>query len=317
MWRQPWSRKKIHSIQLSDGHSHDAHNESERHDSGGTIKEHVETVRQKKGGISGWVKKTQKYQAYLRQALVYGWIIPISIVSFSVVYYVDRASTVSHVFVHMPVEKYTYVHSLFSSAPKPGSQEQFSLDIKGLEILHDSSMVLINTAQLVSYLEKRNPHIKNINLKKEWPRNVHIYFKYRKPLAYVQGSGGLFVVDVEGRVLDKHKEIVLQIPLIKHYQQFHILSHQEGHHPFPSDIITTLYFVHSAEQNGFNIQNVDIKASDMIILYSNEHEYVFTVDKDKKTQEYQFLRVAKQYDIEGNYYKRIDVRFDKPLVVRW
>ena len=60
---------------------------------------------------------------------------------------------------------------------------------------------------------------------------------------------------------------------------------------------------------------IDIKGQDMLVFnLIDGKQIIFSNSKDKNTQNYQLELIIKQFKIEGKEFKKIDLRFDKPII---
>ena len=60
---------------------------------------------------------------------------------------------------------------------------------------------------------------------------------------------------------------------------------------------------------------IDIKGQDVILfnLIDNK-KIIFSNNKDREAQEYQLELIIRQFKIEGKDFRKIDLRFNKPIV---
>ncbi|MEK9169228.1 MAG: hypothetical protein AAB788_00635, partial [Patescibacteria group bacterium] len=60
---------------------------------------------------------------------------------------------------------------------------------------------------------------------------------------------------------------------------------------------------------------IDIKGQDMLVFNLNDSKViVFSNSKDKDVQDYQLELIIRQFKIEGKEFKKIDLRFNKPII---
>ena len=60
---------------------------------------------------------------------------------------------------------------------------------------------------------------------------------------------------------------------------------------------------------------IDIKGQDMLVFnLESDKEIIFSNKKEKELQDYQLEFIIKQFKIEGKEFKKIDLRFEKPVV---
>ncbi len=80
------------------------------------------------------------------------------------------------------------------------------------------------------------------------------------------------------------------------------------------DIKLALFFIDKLTLLNSSPKTVDINGIDMILLKTNAYELIFSTEKDKNKQYEEVKIVLEQFKIERKTFKKLDVRFDKPIV---
>jgi len=116
-------------------------------------------------------------------------------------------------------------------------------------------------------------------------------------------------------ILKKAKETPQFLPIINYYQKLNAGSFQTGDWIDYKDIKQTLFFIDKLKQINLRPLTIDIKGQDMLVFNLNDSRIiVFSNSKDKDVQNYQLELIVKQFKIEGREFKKIDLRFNKPII---
>ncbi|MEK7522610.1 MAG: hypothetical protein AAB569_03450, partial [Patescibacteria group bacterium] len=104
-------------------------------------------------------------------------------------------------------------------------------------------------------------------------------------------------------------------PIINYYQKLNSNSFQTGDWIDYKDIKQTLFFIDKLKQINLIPLTIDIKGQDMLVFNLNDSKViVFSNSKDKDVQDYQLELIIRQFKIEGKEFKKIDLRFNKPII---
>lgn len=189
--------------------------------------------------------------------------------------------------------------------------------VSGLYAFHNKNLLLLKTTEVEGLLLTQNPYIKSVAVQKQYPETLLIYIELLHPIAYLQTKEGYFILGENGRILRKERGETTQQPLMHYYQNFPYRNFQAGSYIENQDIVTALYFLQKLSEVGITIKTIDIEGFHMLGLYTGEKkEFLFSVEKDRTTQSYQAQEVIKQYKLQGKDFKKLDVRFDKPIVTQ-
>lgn len=180
-------------------------------------------------------------------------------------------------------------------------------------ILH-KNIFFITVSQIESILLAANAHIKHITVEKEYPHSIKLLIQTHTPFAYFKANNGYFVVSDNGTVITKTRKTQEMLPIITYYQIFDYVSLNVGNNLSYKDIQAALGFLKKAQNLGISVDSVDINGLYLIRLNSGNKKLIFTAEKSREIQEYQFETIIHQFAIEGKNYKTLDVRFDKPLI---
>lgn len=192
------------------------------------------------------------------------------------------------------------------------NEKSFSLN--GLDNYKNINIFTINEKKINQELINLNPQIKKITLVKIYPNKLNLFIELDNPIAAFKVDQGFFLLSKEGKILSKKKKIDGDFPIINYYQKINFSSSSPGNILDNKDLLLGLYFLADAVNLGLKIDTIDISGFNMIGLNMAGRSIFFTVEKDRQIQEYQFKTIIRQFKIEGKNFKRLDLRFDKPVI---
>ncbi|MBI4004813.1 FtsQ-type POTRA domain-containing protein [Candidatus Roizmanbacteria bacterium] len=186
--------------------------------------------------------------------------------------------------------------------------------LRGLENLYSNNLFFFDEDVQEKYLASNNPIVKTIHIARKFPNAIIVIVTLADPIAYFSIDGGYLLVSEEGKVLAKTREVTRRYPLIHYYQRFSFSSWQSGDTIQYGDVLSALFFLKKALDLGLAIDTIDISGLSMIALQLKDQKILFTTEKDRAIQEYQFSTIIKQFSIEGKRFDVLDLRFDKPVI---
>jgi len=192
-----------------------------------------------------------------------------------------------------------------------------SLNFIGVEGFKNKNLLFISTKKEELKLKNVNPQIKDVSIIKKPPNSLIIKIKSYSPKALIKTNQGFFVLSEDGRILFTVKNLsnFSLLPLINYYQLVNQSVYFVGDWLDFNDIKITLTLLNKLEEFNLKIKNIDILNEDMILFKLKDgEEIVFTSKKNWEKQIFPIPLILKQFKIEGRNFKRIDVRFDKPIV---
>ncbi len=186
--------------------------------------------------------------------------------------------------------------------------------LKGLAIFQNKNILFLSKEDTEKTLYIANPHIKRVRIEKKYPDELVIVTEKAEERAVLIVANGFYVLSTEGRVLEKRRDDKSGVPHINLYQKMPFQSFQVGDMLDNSDIVLSLFFIDKLSLLGIKTNTVDINGIDMILLKSGEEEYIFSSKKDKNEQYDDLKLILERFKIDNKTFKKIDVRFDKPIV---
>jgi len=193
------------------------------------------------------------------------------------------------------------------------SEKNFLLTNKN-EIIN-KSLLLLDTDKIGEKIIRENYLVKTAKVEKIWPNNLKITVSLYEPCASLIVNNGFFNLSCDGRILQKSKNNIQYLPVINYYQKLNNNSFQTGDWIDYKDIRNVLFFINKLSGINLTVLTIDIKGQDMLVFnLIDGKQVIFSDIKDKDIQDYQLELIIKQFKIEGRNYKKIDLRFDKPII---
>lgn len=193
------------------------------------------------------------------------------------------------------------------------SDKKFSLSNK--KELINKSLIFSNRDEISKKIVKDNYLIKIATVEKIWPSSLKISVSFYEPCISLVVNNGFFELSCDGRILKKTNDVSQYLPVINYYQKLNSGSFQTGDWIDYEDIKRALFFVQKLKEINLTALTIDIKGQDMLVFNLIEgKQIIFSNSKDNNTQNYQLELIIKQFKIEGKEFKKIDLRFDKPII---
>lgn len=191
---------------------------------------------------------------------------------------------------------------------------QSTSPILGLDEIKATNFIWLKEKDLEERLRNLNPYINVIKIEKKFPNIVKIVIVEYKTITAIQGNTKYLLLSIDGRILQKTDNLPQNIPLINYYQKINEQFFNVGDRLVYKDILIALYYQKSLDDLGLIIDSIDISGFDMIVFKVGGHEFVFSSNIDKEKTMFAVEKIIKNFRIEGKDYKKIDLRFDKPVV---
>jgi len=193
------------------------------------------------------------------------------------------------------------------------SDKKFSIANKS-ELIN-KNLVFINQDKIAKKIILENSLLKTVIVDKVWPSTLKITVYFYKPMAALIVNQGFFNLSTDGRILSKIKENQSSLPIINYYQKLNKNSFQTGDWINYKDIQQALFFIDKLGQINLRPLTIDISGQDMLVFnLKGEKEIIFSNKKEKELQDYQLEFIIRQFKIEGKEFKKIDLRFDRPII---
>lgn len=191
-----------------------------------------------------------------------------------------------------------------------------TIDLKGVSRFYGQSFFFVSSNEIESELYQSNSRIKSISVQKSLPDKLAITVTNNRPVAELVIADGTLLLSTEGRIISKQRKKIAseKIPLLTYYQQLYFNQYASGEILESKDILASLLFADELSNRGIEVESIDIQNENMILLKEKEREFVFGVGKKTAAQLVEVGFVIEQMSIQGKKYKRIDFRFEKPVI---
>lgn len=188
-------------------------------------------------------------------------------------------------------------------------------NIKGAEQFYDKLLFTVSPSDVNKKIVERNPFVKRARAEKKYPDRLIIHLDIQPSHAALQVNEGYFILGLDGRILEKKKQVSPHLPDILYYQKLIYQTYNVGETIALKDILTALHFLDTVQNLGIKAKHIDINGFNMIrLVVENNREILFTTDKEISVQDYQVETLIRQFKIEGKEFQKLDIRFDKPII---
>ena len=186
----------------------------------------------------------------------------------------------------------------------------------GLENVKNIPLLTLSSHGVEEQMKKSNPFIARIQVAKKYPQTLILTISTDEPLAYFESDSGFFALNQEGKVLSKlkEKETPTDLPVIRYFEKLHFASYQPGDSLSYKDINMALKFLKKMSGMGMKINTIDIDGVDMIGFNLKRKTITFSSEKDIDPQLYQLEQIVHQFKIQGTDFKKLDLRFNRPIL---
>ena len=189
------------------------------------------------------------------------------------------------------------------------------VDFAGLNEINNQRIWKLNENEIIESLAIKNPAYTISSVEINYPDSVLINTYLRLHRAYLSNDEGFFILSDDAIIIGKVREKTENsIPTINYYQSIPFSAYQMGSSIGQKDIVDAVEFLDLVQRAREHVTSIDITGFYMLGLYTEEHEYLFSSEKDTSLQMYQFEQAVRQFQADGTEYKILDLRFDKPIV---
>lgn len=194
-----------------------------------------------------------------------------------------------------------------------GISENTSLN--GIASYKNRNILFLSEKEIENRIISENSYVDKVYVNKELPKTLSVLVSIHKNIAQLKVSNGFFNLSEEGRIISKVRKSTENIPIINYYQLFNYHENQAGDFITYKDIKTALFILKKALNLGIKADSIDINGLSMIVLNFQERKVFFTTEKDKEVQIYELDQIIHSLKIKGQDFKKLDLRFKKPIIV--
>lgn len=180
--------------------------------------------------------------------------------------------------------------------------------VKTLEKIKGQNIFLVNEKELTTKIMMSEVKIGNVLVKKEFPEKILVNIKKREPLVAISAMDFFFLVDKEGLIFDKTK-IPSGLPIVDlGLQSLEVGSRIEKG---KSSVLLVFERLKGEEE----IKSGKISGSEFYLELGGGTTVIFLLDSDLSGKSQALQMILNRFRIEGKRPTRIDLRFEKPIVV--
>jgi cell division septal protein FtsQ len=190
------------------------------------------------------------------------------------------------------------------------------VSIEDVKALIESSVIgksifSINENDIIDVLTKTFLGAKSVSVNKEYPNEIKIFIQERVPLAIVQNSSGdNFLIDSDGYVLGLVAEKFSDLPKIQYEGPVIVGTFLEK-----EMIPISIELLQFADQEGLKISSMSFSPNYVRAFVGNGAEVFIGYDKDRDKSLKTVGALIKQSESDGKMLRKIDLRYDKVIVL--
>ena len=189
--------------------------------------------------------------------------------------------------------------------------------VRGLESYYFEFLPFVSDEELQRNLVSANPIIAKVQVSKIYPNKLLLNIQTVKPVVATKVVDEYVLLSVNGRILQKVKVKPAGLTELIYYQKLFEEQMKIGELLGFKDLQIAIRFVDILSSFGYKVKRVDINSFYMIRLeLEDSKEILVTTEKDIQKQEYQIGTILRQFKVDGTSFKRIDVRYDKPVMTK-
>lgn len=186
----------------------------------------------------------------------------------------------------------------------------------GIDVYSNKSMILLKKENIERDILNKNPMLQKAYVHIDFPQTIAISVVEAAPIASLMLEDGFMNLSSSGKILAKQKDDdeSSRIP-IHYYQPLYFRNFTVGEIVDIAEVVTAVFIVEEVQKLNIPISTVDIRNENMIVLISEEREILVSATKDARIQIAELKVVIEQFRTKALSFSRLDIRFDKPIVV--
>lgn len=188
-------------------------------------------------------------------------------------------------------------------------------DIKGLERVSGRFIPSIQADKIVNQILQDNPSLTSVKVYVYYPHTLYVSARKVRPVLAIKLADGYALISEEGKVLSKYKsEDEPNVPVVTYYHPLFYNQFTIGEQVSQEELTNSASFLNGCAGEGIRVTKIDISNENMIVLHTDSFEILITSERDIDKQLATFVYTIRQLRQQGTEFKRIDVRFEKPVI---
>lgn len=185
----------------------------------------------------------------------------------------------------------------------------------GISSYNNAVLFLLNTNAIEKDLLRQNASINSVYIQKKYPKTLRIEVTKSPAVLLLRVGGGWYMLDVNSKILKKsRKKFNLSLPVLEYFTKYPYEMYKVGDSISSKEIQYGVFFAKATTTLGEKNITVAINHLFVIVLRNKHHEFWFTTKKSKENQVGDLVTIVRGLRIEGKKFKKVDVRFSKPVV---
>lgn len=168
---------------------------------------------------------------------------------------------------------------------------------------------VINTSALENTLIANFLGARTVTVTKKFPHAINVLIEERVPMAIVYKNEDSYLIDGDGFVLGAIQKDFLELPRIKYDGDIKI-----GEFLDKAIVPVCMEILHEAEQGGLKVSSMSFSPR-YTELYANNVAAYIGNDKNKRAAMETIGALIKKLGSEGKFPKKVDLRYDKVIVL--
>lgn len=176
------------------------------------------------------------------------------------------------------------------------------------EQLKGKNLITLDTLKVSARAVSNFPVIESATIEKKFPREVQVFLTERSPLAIISARNGNFVVDKNGQVFCEAGENTI-LPKVLFKDNLNI-----GDLVSAKNIVARIRLLSALKEKSIPVSEVSVAESSISALIKNGPSAIFEIDSDFSELVSLLKQIILKYRIEGKDLRKVDLRFQNPVV---
>lgn len=172
---------------------------------------------------------------------------------------------------------------------------------------------LLSSRRVIQTLKKNHPEFFQIELRKQAPDGLLFHVEVRKPVVALAAPEGFYWVDNEGIILGKGDDS-RSLPVVLLEKE---LNQEEGMKVDNELILAMIQILYEAQLRLLRPESTELVSERTIRLQLRDNlQVLFSAKGDLQKQLDSLQFIFERSKIEGDSLREVDLRFDKPVIVK-